>query len=196
MIYIWVFHISVSWWSFTGVWVTTSLLKYTGLFSVFWPFTIMLLFGASPSDYFVSYYQGTQWGYLIPLQWCSLCILHPKPQDIRWGSNTPLHWCTRCILRPHPTGPQDTRWGAFCNDAIGVFYSLRRLGPMTLVGGVWPISSDVLGVFYCPSRLGHRAIVGGISPLFSDAVGVFYSPRWLGSRFGVERCWTTEVSKK
>ena len=36
-----VFHISVSWWFFTGVWVTASLLKSPGLFSVFWPFSIM-----------------------------------------------------------------------------------------------------------------------------------------------------------
>ena len=38
---IWVFHISLSWWSFTGVWRTASLLKSLGLFSVFWPFSIM-----------------------------------------------------------------------------------------------------------------------------------------------------------
>ena len=43
-----VFHISVSWWSFTGVWVTANLLMTPGLFSVFWPFSIMLLFGWSP----------------------------------------------------------------------------------------------------------------------------------------------------
>ena len=43
-----VFHIRVSWWSFTGDWVTASLLKSLGLFSVFWPFSIMLLFGWSP----------------------------------------------------------------------------------------------------------------------------------------------------
>ena len=43
-----VFHISVSWWSFTGVWVTASLLKSPWLFSVFWPFSIILLFGQSP----------------------------------------------------------------------------------------------------------------------------------------------------
>ena len=43
-----VFHISVSWWFFTGVWVTACLLKSPGLFSVFWPFLIMLLFGWSP----------------------------------------------------------------------------------------------------------------------------------------------------
>ena len=36
-----VFHISVSLWSFTGDWVTTSLLKSPGLFSVFWPFSII-----------------------------------------------------------------------------------------------------------------------------------------------------------
>ena len=42
-----VFHISVSWWSFTGDWVTASLFKSPGLFSVFCPFSIMLLFGWS-----------------------------------------------------------------------------------------------------------------------------------------------------
>ena len=40
-----VFHISISWWFFTGVSVTTSLLKSPGLFSVFWPFSVMLSFG-------------------------------------------------------------------------------------------------------------------------------------------------------
>ena len=43
-----VFHISFSWWFFTGVWVTVSLLKSPGLFPVFWPFSIMLKFGWSP----------------------------------------------------------------------------------------------------------------------------------------------------
>ena len=36
------FHISVSRWFFTGVWVTAHLLKSPGLFSVFWLFSIML----------------------------------------------------------------------------------------------------------------------------------------------------------
>ena len=40
-----VFHISVSWWFFTGVWVTASLLKSLGLVSGFWPFLAMLSFG-------------------------------------------------------------------------------------------------------------------------------------------------------
>ena len=43
-----VFHISVSWWYFTGDWVTASPLKSPGLFSVFWRFSIMMLFGWSP----------------------------------------------------------------------------------------------------------------------------------------------------
>ena len=43
-----IFHISASWWSSTGVWVTARLLKSPGLFSVFWPFSIMLSFGWSP----------------------------------------------------------------------------------------------------------------------------------------------------
>ena len=43
-----VFHISFSWWSFTGVWVTASLLKSPGRFSIFWLFSTMLLFGWSP----------------------------------------------------------------------------------------------------------------------------------------------------
>ena len=37
-----VFHISISWWFFTRVWVTASLLKYPGLVSVFWPSWAML----------------------------------------------------------------------------------------------------------------------------------------------------------
>ena len=39
-----VFYASVSWWFSTGVWAIVSLLKSPGLFSVFWPFSIMLLF--------------------------------------------------------------------------------------------------------------------------------------------------------
>ena len=35
------FHVSVSRWFFTGVWVTASLLKSPGFFSVFWPFSII-----------------------------------------------------------------------------------------------------------------------------------------------------------
>ena len=42
------FHISVSWCSFTGVWVTTSLLRSLGFFSVLWPMSTLLLFGLSP----------------------------------------------------------------------------------------------------------------------------------------------------
>ena len=42
-----VFHISISWWSFTGDWVRASLLKSPGFFSGFWPSSIMLLFGWS-----------------------------------------------------------------------------------------------------------------------------------------------------
>ena len=39
-----VFHISVSWWFFTGVWVTASLFKSPGLVSGFWPFLAILSF--------------------------------------------------------------------------------------------------------------------------------------------------------
>ena len=38
-----VFPISVSWWFFTGVWVTASLLKSPGLVSVYWPIATILL---------------------------------------------------------------------------------------------------------------------------------------------------------
>ena len=41
-----VFH-WVSWWSFTELWVRTSLLKSPGLFSVFWPILMMQLLGWS-----------------------------------------------------------------------------------------------------------------------------------------------------
>ena len=37
-----VFHTSVSWWSFTEVWVTATLLKSLGLCSVFWRLLTML----------------------------------------------------------------------------------------------------------------------------------------------------------
>ena len=40
-----VFHISVNWWFFTGVWVTASLLRSPGLVSGFWLFLAMLSFG-------------------------------------------------------------------------------------------------------------------------------------------------------
>ena len=40
-----VFHISGGWRFFTGVWVTASLLKTSGLVSRFWPFPVMLSFG-------------------------------------------------------------------------------------------------------------------------------------------------------
>ena len=43
--FFWVFHISVSRWFSTGVWVTASLLKSPGLVSGFWPFLTMLSFG-------------------------------------------------------------------------------------------------------------------------------------------------------
>ena len=42
------FHVGVCQWFFTGVWVTASLLKSPGLFSVFWPFSTMLSFRWSP----------------------------------------------------------------------------------------------------------------------------------------------------
>ena len=40
-----VFHISISWWFFTEVWVTASLLKSPGIVSVFWPSSAMQSFG-------------------------------------------------------------------------------------------------------------------------------------------------------
>ena len=43
-----VFHISISWWSFTGVWVIASLLKFPGLLSVFCTILAMQQFGWSP----------------------------------------------------------------------------------------------------------------------------------------------------
>ena len=48
LFYSWrVFPISISRWSFTGVWVTASLLKSPGLFPVFWLISIMVWFGQS-----------------------------------------------------------------------------------------------------------------------------------------------------
>ena len=42
-----VFHISISWWFFTGVWVTASHLKSPGLVLGFLPFSAMLSFRSS-----------------------------------------------------------------------------------------------------------------------------------------------------
>ena len=42
-----VFHITISWWFFTGVWMTASHLNSPGLLSVFWSFTTLLYFGWS-----------------------------------------------------------------------------------------------------------------------------------------------------
>ena len=42
-----VFHTSVSWWFSIGVWVTASLLKSPGLWSILWPLLIMLSFLSS-----------------------------------------------------------------------------------------------------------------------------------------------------
>ena len=46
----WVFHTSISWWSFSGVWVTESLFKSLELFSVYWPISTMLQSGWSISS--------------------------------------------------------------------------------------------------------------------------------------------------
>ena len=43
-----VFHVSFCWWFFIGIWLTKSLQKSTGLFSVFWPISIMQHFRRSP----------------------------------------------------------------------------------------------------------------------------------------------------
>ena len=43
-----VFHTSVSRWLLTGVWVTASLLKFLGLFSVFLPILTIMLIGGFP----------------------------------------------------------------------------------------------------------------------------------------------------
>ena len=44
----WVSHISVSRWSFTGVWMTASVYRSPVIFSEFWPILKMLSFGWSP----------------------------------------------------------------------------------------------------------------------------------------------------
>ena len=78
-----VFHISVSWCSFTGDWETASLLKSPRLFSVFWPFSIMLLFGWSPFGRHLPNLPGSLVNLYLPCQkhqsqlvlfspWCSI----------------------------------------------------------------------------------------------------------------------------
>ena len=48
LLFIACFHTNVCWWSFTRVWVSASLLKSPGLFSVFWLILKMLLSGWFP----------------------------------------------------------------------------------------------------------------------------------------------------
>ena len=48
-----VFHIGVSWLSFTGDWVTASLLTSPGLFSVFWPYYYYLLIESFSHQYWL-----------------------------------------------------------------------------------------------------------------------------------------------
>ena len=45
-----VFHIRISWWSFTGVWMTASLLKSPALFSVFWDAVVWMVSTCPPTS--------------------------------------------------------------------------------------------------------------------------------------------------
>ena len=73
------FHTNISRWFFTGVWVTASLLKSPGLFSVFWPILIMLEWGWSP---LVLLFQSLP--VLLPILWglfpvLQLQLVSPSP---------------------------------------------------------------------------------------------------------------------
>ena len=63
-----------------------------------------------------------------------------------------------------------------CREAVGVFYSLSRVGP--LVGSILLLPREAVGVFYRLNWLGH--LLGRILPLSREALGVFSSPSRLG----------------
>ena len=62
------FHISSRWWSFTGDWVTASLFTSPGLFSVFWPSSVMLFFGWSPLGRQLPYYYNYYYYYFTSVR--------------------------------------------------------------------------------------------------------------------------------
>ena len=135
---------------------------------------LLRIFGTLP--YFVSYpWHSFGWGIYNPSAEMQLLYLQPQPtgqQDTRLGEGlTPLPRCSRCILPPQPIGPQNSRLGRdlpFWRDAVGVFYSHRRMSHSTHVWGVFlPLWIGTIGVFSSHSWLGHRALVWGrgLTPL-------------------------------
>ena len=70
-----IFHTNINWWTFTGVWVTASLLKSPGLFSVFWLILTVLSFGWSPLVFLFLILQFPWWLYLT--HW--LQLVPPSP---------------------------------------------------------------------------------------------------------------------
>ena len=55
--YLWVLHNSVSWWFFTEIWVTASLLKSPEFFLVFWLISTMVLFPRPPVSVLILWWQ-------------------------------------------------------------------------------------------------------------------------------------------
>ena len=87
-----IFHTSVNWWSFTGVWVAASLLRFPGLFSVFWPISTMLW-----SEWYWYFFRFTTVS--IPFQ----ILLEPFqaqvfPTSISWWFLTDV-WVTASLLK-------------------------------------------------------------------------------------------------
>ena len=74
-----VLHISVSWWSFTGIWVIVSLLKSPGPFSVFWPSSIIIIMGGF-------YINVSRW--FFTGVWVTASLLKsPRPFSVFWPSS-------------------------------------------------------------------------------------------------------------
>ena len=77
--FFWVFHTSVSWWFFTGVWVTASLFKFPGHFSVFWPISkCWSLDALHLSSEFQVFHSPVSWGCRI--HWLHFC----KGKKVSW----------------------------------------------------------------------------------------------------------------
>ena len=157
-------------------------------------------------------------------------------QDTYWESLTPLQRCSRHILQPQPTGPPghllresypsaemqsaystvSADWATrtliervlpFCRDAVGIFYSLSRLGhqdtywesltplqrcsrhilqpqptgpPGHLLRESYPSAEMQSAYSTASADWATRTLIERVLPLCRDAVGIFYSLSRLG----------------
>ena len=87
-----VFHTSISWWFFTGGWVTENLQKSPGLVIAFWPILTMLLFGWSRLILLFPNHPGPEpilwWLHLV----CQLQLVSPSQQQVSSSLQNPSQY--------------------------------------------------------------------------------------------------------